>query len=186
VKRALAPWSLLLALTLSTACGSGESSSGSQGNASDRAFLNDMIPHHRMAVDMGRTAQREADHRELRTLASSIVADQREEISLMGKLKRQVEAGDASSTFGMSMREMGMDMDMDAFMRARPFDRTFIDDMVPHHEGAVDMAKLELAKGRHPQVRSLARRIIRSQSGEIRKMNAYRKRWYGPPTRVPE
>jgi uncharacterized protein (DUF305 family) len=102
----------------------------------------------------------------------------------MRKLKGQMAAGDAKSTFGMSMEEMGMAMDMDTFMRARPFDRAFIDDMAPHHKGAIVMAKEELAKGQDPKVRALARRIIRAQTAEIARMNAYRRRWYGAPTRV--
>jgi uncharacterized protein (DUF305 family) len=42
---------------------------------------------------------------------------------------------------GMSDAEMGMDMDPAMLEDAEPFDRAFIDMMVPHHKGAVAMAK---------------------------------------------
>jgi len=183
VKRGVAVLTALaLAAVPLAACGSDDDSA--EGNTSDRAFLNDMIPHHAMAVDMGGTAKREAEHAEIKQLAASIVASQRDEIALMRRLKGEVDAGDAKSTFGMSMKEMGMAMDMEAFMKARQFDRAFIDDMAPHHRGAIVMAREELAKGKDPQVRALARRIIRAQTAEIDLMNSLRRRWYGRPTRV--
>lgn len=99
----------------------------------------------------------------------------------MGKLKGQIKAGDAKSTLGMNMHAMGMDMNMGALTNARPFDRTFIDDMVPHHRGAVEMARMELAQGKNPEARALAQRIIDSQSKEIAQMNQWRTQWYGGP-----
>jgi uncharacterized protein (DUF305 family) len=62
---------------------------------------------------------------------------------------------------------------------ARPFDRAFIDMMIPHHQGAVRMAPAKSAKGRNPKLRALARRIINAQDREIREMNQWRTHWYG-------
>ena len=181
MRRTLAILAVLASAAAPAACGSDDSS---EGTAADRAFLNDMIPHHAMAVDMGGTARKEAEHAEIERLAASIVSSQKKEIALMRRLKDEVGAGDAKSTLGMSMEEMGMAMDMDAFMSARKFDRAFIDDMAPHHKGAIMMAKEELAKGRDPRVRALARRIIKAQTAEIEQMNELRRRWYGTPTKV--
>ena len=50
-------------------------------------------------------------------------------------------------------------------------DHDFIAMMVPHHQAAVDMAKLELQKGKDPFARDLAQRIIDGQSREIGQMN---------------
>ncbi|RIQ46281.1 DUF305 domain-containing protein [Bordetella avium] len=52
-------------------------------------------------------------------------------------------------------------------------DVDFMRGMIPHHQGAVDMAKVVLEYGKDPQVRKLAQGIVASQSGEIGMMNKW-------------
>lgn len=52
-------------------------------------------------------------------------------------------------------------------------DADFVAHMIPHHQGAVDQAKVELQYGKDPQMRALARKIIKAQNEEI----AYMKQW---------
>jgi len=183
-KHLLSRWTAMMvvaALAGLVVAGCGSSTSSSSGNTTDRAFLNDMTPHHQSAIQMAHIAQQRGEHPQIKSLATSIVADQQSEIALMGKLQGQIKAGDAKSTLGMNMHAMGMDMNMGALTDARPFDRSFIDDMVPHHRGAVEMAKMELAQGKNPEARALAQRIIDSQGKEIGEMNQWRTQWYGGP-----
>lgn len=67
---------------------------------------------------------------------------------------------------------MGMDGDMSMLETATPFDPAFLTMMIPHHEGAVAMAKAELAKGKDPELKQLAQTIITAQQREIREMRA--------------
>ncbi len=60
-----------------------------------------------------------------------------------------------------------------------PFDRQFIDMMVPHHMSAVAMAQIALTRARHPQIKTLARSIISDQNSEISQMKIWRQQWYG-------
>ncbi len=53
-------------------------------------------------------------------------------------------------------------------------DRDFVLMMVPHHQGAIDMARIELQYGRDPGLRSLAASIIKAQEGEIATMKGWR------------
>ena len=63
-------------------------------------------------------------------------------------------------------------------------DRMFIEQMIPHHQDAIDMANLALVRAEHPEIRQLAENIIRDQSREISRMRSWYKAWYG--TDVPE
>lgn len=58
------------------------------------------------------------------------------------------------------------------------FDLRFIDGMVPHHEGAVLMAREALEKSSRPEIRSLAEAIISAQETEISQLQTWRKAWY--------
>lgn len=61
----------------------------------------------------------------------------------------------------------------------QPYDRAFIDNMVPHHEGAVAMAKIVIAKGTRADVEQLAAQVIAAQNSEIQRMKAWRNEWFG-------
>lgn len=52
-------------------------------------------------------------------------------------------------------------------------DKDFVSNMIPHHQGAVNMAKIELQHGKDPELRKMARDIIKSQQQEL----AFMKKW---------
>lgn len=77
-----------------------------------------------------------------------------------------------SSVFGSGMRA-GMEKmmkDMESAPMTGDPDKDFLAMMIPHHEGAVEMARLVLVHGRDPLVRRLAEEIIASQTIEIQTM----------------
>jgi uncharacterized protein (DUF305 family) len=62
-------------------------------------------------------------------------------------------------------------------------DRHFIEMMIPHHQGAIDMANLALSRAKHAEIKRLAETIKRDQTREIQQMRTWYKQWYG--TEVP-
>lgn len=57
------------------------------------------------------------------------------------------------------------------------FDRAFINDMITHHQGAVDMAKVAQTNAQHTEIKSLAETIIATQEKEINDMKQWQKDW---------
>jgi uncharacterized protein (DUF305 family) len=58
------------------------------------------------------------------------------------------------------------------------FDQEFIAEMIVHHQGAIDMAKLALTNAKHQEIKDLANAIISAQTKEITQMKQWQKSWY--------
>lgn len=171
---------LLIAIAaMAAGCGSDEGSkksSAASGNATDRALVEQMVPHHRSAIEMAAIARTQATSSFVKTLAAGIASSQQAEIAQMRRVDRRLaDAGIAQGDLGMSHEKMGMAMDAQMLRGAKPFDDKFIAMMIPHHEGAVAMARVELAKGSNGELKQLARSIIRVQQREISAMRAHTK-----------
>src|SRR5262245_47212892 len=84
----------------------------------------------------------------------------------------ETRSGPAESTFASLMMQAMARMDA-GMMAAKPTgnpDHDFAAMMIPHHQGAIDMAKIELMYGRDPVLRRLAQGIIVEQQQEIELM----------------
>ena len=164
-------------------CGS-DSSSSSSADTTDAAFVNDMIPHHQGAIDMAVVAQTKAQHPQIRMMADNIISAQKGEIADMKTMRLEMDhMGNMDNMSGdhmdMSQSDMGMAGDMSMLKNSKQFDKTFIDQMIPHHQGAIRMARKELADGKDGDVKKLATAIIKAQTAEIAQMRAWRTQWYG-------
>lgn len=93
---------------------------------------------------------------------------------VLGLMSLSVSAwsDDAARAFDSVMKKMHEAMMMDY---AGDPDVHFIKSMIPHHQGAIDMAEIELKYGKDPEVRALAERIIKAQKAEIAEMNDWLK-----------
>ena len=155
----------------------------------DLRFIDAMIPHHEGAVLMAKQALEKSKRPEIKKLANEIIKAQDKEIAEM-KQWRQAwypEAGskpvayDAkqNKTVDMTSEQMQMMMmNMDLGAADNEFDLRFINAMIPHHEGALVMAKDAASKSKRPEIKKLAQDIISSQQAEISQMKQWRQAWY--------
>jgi len=147
-------------------------------NDADIAFVQGMIPHHRQAIRMSELAGEHASSPDVKTIASTIITKQDEELKTMDKMLEDwgaKEMGEMSGMSGMSgMDHPGMlsDPQLKELEQARgvEFDKLFLKGMVQHHKGAVTMASEEDEKGENKEAKKLASEIKRGQEREIEEM----------------
>lgn len=145
-------------------------------NAADVAFAQGMIPHHEQAVEMAEAAESRAESAEVKDLAARIAAAQGPEISQMQGWLEDWDQGEGDGSMGdmASMPGMMDDGDMGQMMDSSgaDFDEMFLEGMIRHHEGAVEMATDQLKDGKNAEALALAEEIIAAQEAEIQEMQA--------------
>ncbi len=156
-------------------------------NTDDMTFVQQMIPHHTEALNMAKLVSSRSTNAKVVDLASRIEKGQDPEIQKMqgwlGSWGASMPGMSTGSMPGMSdgsmpgmsggsMPGMMSDADMKMLEQAKgaEFDKMWLDMMVKHHQGAVEMAKTELGKGASAEAKALAQSIIDAQQAEITEM----------------
>ncbi|CAE6758515.1 hypothetical protein R69927_01745 [Paraburkholderia domus] len=83
------------------------------------------------------------------------------------------DAGASASTKAFKAVDEKMMQDMESPPYTGDADKDFVAHMIPHHQGAVEMAQVQLKYGKDPELKRLARNIIKAQHDEI----AFMQRW---------
>ena len=187
------------ALALS-ACGSGDGSAsdGSAGpsipasaafNDADVAFATDMIPHHAQALTMVDLTRGRTLDPQFERLAQQILDAQGPEIETMKSWlvdwdqpvpetsRDHLNADSGGAMAGMDNQDMpGMMSDAELadldHAKGADFEDMWLQMMIQHHEGAIEMARTEQSDGEYPAAVSLARDIETAQEAEITQMKA--------------
>lgn len=153
--------------------------------ALDRHFIEQMIPHHDGAIAMANLALEKAKRTEIKTLAQAIVSAQESENQQMKSWYRDWFGKDVpkgSAMMGGMMSQVGMHMggseDLNALRNAADFDKVFIEQMIPHHQMAIMMARMLESGSEKSEMQQLAKNIISSQTKEIQDMKSWYDNWY--------
>ena len=185
---------LLLAVPALAACGGGDESSpnattqtaanGDEFNDADVAFATDMIPHHAQATEMVNMARGNHLDPEVQQIADGILATQTTEIETMVDWLTAWDqpipptSQDHANAEGEGME---MDTDMPGMMsepemaelkaaRGEEFQTMWLEMMIEHHDGAIEMARTEVEDGTFPDTVAMAKEIESSQAAEVEKM----------------
>jgi len=133
---------------------------------SEREFVAGMIPHHQEAVDTANEVlARGGSTPEIRTLAQEIIAAQETEIAMLKEwhLDWYGEAYAADNSYQPMMRDL-------AQLSGADLDRRFLEDMIPHHMGAIMMAQSVRPYITHTEITNMADAIMETQTAEIELM----------------
>ncbi len=149
--------------------------------SSEFDFIYLMIPHHQEAVDTSKSLNSITQNAELKTLTQNIINGQSQEISMMKWWLQKFYP----DTVYEGMWYMPMMRDTSSISAVTTIEKTWIEDMIGHHEWAVDMANkvLTLMKQQDPliklsaegnahreEVRTFAQAVIDAQTKEITQM----------------
>lgn len=160
---------------------------GGAHNAADSTFAQSMIPHHQQAVAMANLAGGRALNPKVTQLAQRIAGAQQPEIATMtgwlrawGAPTPQPDMSNMPNMPGMSnmpgMDHSGpgilTDQEMGQLTAASQgaFDRLFLQLMIRHHQGAIEMATTEQRAGQNTDAIAMAKGIITAQTAEITEM----------------
>ncbi|MEV0339772.1 DUF305 domain-containing protein [Nocardia sp. NPDC050713] len=143
----------------------------------DVTFLQMMYPHHAQAVEMAKLVPGHTENPQLRALAAEIEKAQAPEMEQISALlqsfgKPAPTAGGGHEGHGMPGMMSAEQMTALQAASGPAFDEMWLEMMIEHHAGAIDMAKTELADGVNPDAQALARTVIAAQEAEIATMRA--------------
>jgi uncharacterized protein (DUF305 family) len=171
------------ALVLASCSGSAEpeqeetaaaSSGQAEHNDADVMFAQMMIPHHEQAIEMSEIVlAKDGTNPEVTELANEIKAAQEPEIQQLGQWLDAWDAERTSEHAGHAgMSGMMSEEDMLALTDAAlpESDRLFLEQMIAHHKGAVEMAEVEIEDGADPAAVEMAQNIVDTQTAEIETM----------------
>ena len=161
-----------------------------RGNLTDIEYLEHMIPHHQVAVDISLEIQKITKSPIMHQILRQLIYNQKMEINIMKQMKKRLPTNITQNipkskyyqptiSDYMKPNEIGLTKTycdphffdpkghMKHIKHMELNDKTYLEHMIPHHQVAVDMSKVLIKNTKNDFMIYFAYRIIRSQQGEI-------------------
>ncbi len=141
----------------------------------ENRFIEMMRMHHESGVEMAQIALQKSQNSDVKKASQKIIDTQSKEMDQFAKWQKkwysQLDTKSEIANMAMPM------MDTSALKEkmGKDFDSEYLNMMVTHHEGAIQMAQDASAKLQHKEVKSLAEKIIKDQTSEITKLKQIEK-----------
>ena len=134
---------------------------------SERAFIEEMIPHHQEAVDTAKQVVARGNDADTKKLAEGIITAQEKEIADMKSWYKTWygEEYTDKKTYTPMMGDLSK-------LSGTELDKTFLEDMIMHHMGALMMAQGVSTYVEHQEIKTLVNAIVQTQSDEITTMRS--------------
>lgn len=162
--------SLGVIMAPSTAAASSHAKSMQNLGMNEVMFAQTMIPHHKQAISISEIALKKSQNQGILKLSRQIKSAQSSEISQM---TYWLKATSSSMTMDHDMKMSGMlsikELASLKSLTGKEFDRTFLQLMIKHHQGAIEMLNL-ISDSKNAEARALAKAIKSAQSKEITSM----------------
>jgi uncharacterized protein (DUF305 family) len=164
-----------MSMSTSTSASAAPNAARSDFNDADVTFLQMMYPHHAQAVDMAKLVAGRSQNQQVITLAQNIEKAQGPEMTqmtgLLESFGKPAPTADSGHT-GMDMSGMMSAEQMTSLegLSGAEFDRMWLQMMIDHHTGAIDMSNTELRDGSNADAKKMAQAIIANQEAEITQM----------------
>ncbi|WP_245558292.1 DUF305 domain-containing protein [Nocardia thailandica] len=143
-------------------------------NDADVTFLQMMYPHHEQAVQMAELVPSRSQDQQVIDLAAGIKAAQQPEMTQIQSLLASAGKPDPAAGGAMNHDMPGImspeQMSSLEAMSGPEFDKMWLQMMIDHHRGAVEMAQTEITSGTNPQAKQMAETIVATQQQEIAQM----------------
>lgn len=149
------------------------------GEYSDERFIDMMVAHHQMAIEMAQAAQQEAQLPQIRQIADDVISTQQAEIEELRNIKeREFDSSELPTAMNPEDPAHKAMLMPDQLAQQGSFDLAFIDSMIPHHASAIEMASTALLQSENAEIKGLSRQVIDAQSREIGQLIELRQQNY--------
>jgi uncharacterized protein (DUF305 family) len=164
----------------------------------DLAYIDMMIPHHESVIALAEVAVDMLQDERLIAIAEAIIETQPAEIEELASLREEwygspdpAPMSDEIMAVSMGiqhgcgeqghLQQMSAEWQVEQFERAEDKDLAFIDQVIPHHQMAIDTSEVSLVQAEHQEIRDIAERVIAQQQIEIDELEAIRADLEGTP-----
>jgi uncharacterized protein (DUF305 family) len=146
----------------------------------DVDFVNMMIIHHEGAIDMAAAEVSSGKDVNIKSMANNIIKDQQKEIATMQNwLETNKNKKSSSGDAGMKLMESMNVMKNPDMKMTGDADKDFVSMMILHHQGAIEMAGVEINNGTDQEIKMMAQEILKKQKAEVDQM----KEWQNSKTK---
>ena len=152
-----------------------------KGPAFEQNFLQQMIQHHRMGIEMAKLVSDHTRRPELSQFAEKMIASQQQEIDeMINWLKEWFNVSPKQAANETAGREMNKDLSMLSSKQGVAFEKSFLVAMLKRHQMAVETCEQAEKKAVRVELKEFAAKIAKDQQEEIKQLKNWAQSWFGP------